>query len=297
MAGSSFFDHFSFFSSADPTGGQVDYVTSSVATSSKLAYVGSDGVAVMKVDNSTWLSSGQSRKSVRVQSNKAYSSGLMIFDVASMPYGCSVWPAMWTVGPNWPEGGEIDIIENVNNATVNQVTLHTGESTSCTTNAVSKAAVSTSMLGTTCASSQTADAGCAFQDTSSSAFGAGFNAAGGAVFALWIDQGNSANNGAGGVTVWKFARDSVPSDITSGSPNPLSSAWGTPQATWPATSSCKTSAVIGAQQVVFDITLCGGWCASDYGNSGCPGTCSERIEDPTNFNTAAWRINSVKVYQ
>lgn len=31
----------------------------------------------------------------------------------------------WMTGPNWPINGEIDIIEDVNSATVNGMTLHT----------------------------------------------------------------------------------------------------------------------------------------------------------------------------
>lgn len=44
----------------------------------------------------------------------AYSNGgLFIYDVAHMPTGCGLWPSIWMVGPNWPAGGEIDIIEGV----------------------------------------------------------------------------------------------------------------------------------------------------------------------------------------
>ena len=31
-----------------------------------------------------------------------------------MAYGCAVWPAYWSVGNQWPNDGEIDIIEGVN---------------------------------------------------------------------------------------------------------------------------------------------------------------------------------------
>lgn len=266
----------------------MNYVSESTATSNKLAYVEND-VAVMRVDNFTWLNAGANRNSVRITSKKGYATGLMLFDVAQMPHGCSVWPALWTVGGNWPNGGEIDIVENVNNATFNQLTLHTGASTSCSTNAVPQSAVSTSFMNRGCASSPSANAGCGYQDQSETAFGAGFNAAGGAVYALLID----ANSGT---TIWQFPRNKgIPSDITSGKPNPTS--WGTPKATWPSSDSCKTNEVISKQNIVFDITLCGGWAAADYPNSGCPGSCSDMVKDPTNYNLAVWKVNSVKIYQ
>lgn len=42
---------------------------------------------------------------VRLQSQKTYSGGLFIADIVAMPYGCSVWPAYWSVGPDWPAAG------------------------------------------------------------------------------------------------------------------------------------------------------------------------------------------------
>lgn len=37
----------------------------------------------------------------------------------------STWPAIWEVGDNWPNGGEIDILEGVNDSGSNKATLHT----------------------------------------------------------------------------------------------------------------------------------------------------------------------------
>ncbi len=99
----------------------------------------------MGVDSSTTLdpNGGVGRKSVRITSKASFTHGLIISDIGHMPGGiCGTWPARtyptrvnlcmcaydiidWTLGPNWPSNGEIDIIEGVNNAATNLMSLHT----------------------------------------------------------------------------------------------------------------------------------------------------------------------------
>lgn len=40
------------------------------------------------------------------------------------------WPAIWEVGANWPNQGEIDIVEGVNDVSPNAAVLHTATGTS-----------------------------------------------------------------------------------------------------------------------------------------------------------------------
>ncbi|KAG8892001.1 hypothetical protein FRC01_014399, partial [Tulasnella sp. 417] len=101
--GQNFFDYFLFYNWKDPTNGMVQYVTADEAFGSKLAYVTKDNKIIMKADNETVLDVGQPRKSVRIETNKAYTGGLFILDMERAPYGCGVWPAFWTTNANWPQ--------------------------------------------------------------------------------------------------------------------------------------------------------------------------------------------------
>ncbi len=75
-----------FMTFDDPTHGLVNYVDRDTAFNLGLAYVREDGVAVMKVDNTTSLQSGEKRNSVRIHTAKGYGQGLFIADIAQMPY-------------------------------------------------------------------------------------------------------------------------------------------------------------------------------------------------------------------
>ena len=48
------------------------------------------------------------------------------FDVRHIPQGCATWPAAWEVHEDgWPDYGEVDIIEGVNDIEPNASALHT----------------------------------------------------------------------------------------------------------------------------------------------------------------------------
>lgn len=130
ISGNGFFDAFTWWDSADPTHGFVDYVSKSDAQKAQLSYVDSTtGRFVMRADDSTVLSAGSStgRKSVRIHSKKLMGDGVLIAKVSRMPVGCATWPALWTsTRGTWPTGGEIDIVEGANDqGPTNLASLHT----------------------------------------------------------------------------------------------------------------------------------------------------------------------------
>lgn len=280
-----FFDSFDFFSGQDPTNGFVSYVDQSTAQSSNLINSTSSSV-YMGVDHTNVTPNG--RPSVRLTSKKSYDSGLVILDLAHMPAGCGTWPAFWTVGPNWPDNGEIDIIEGVNEQSTNAMTLHTGPGCSITNTGGFSGSITTSNCDIN-AAGQSTNAGCQIMESATNSYGAGFNSNNGGVYAtLW-------NSNA--ITIYFFPRSSIPSDIASGSPNP--SGWGTPAAVFKG--GCDISSTFKSQQIVFDTTFCGDWAGVVWSSGSCASkasTCNAFVENnPSAFANAYWSINSLKVYQ
>lgn len=124
-----FFPAFTFFSGPDPTHGSVHYLNATAAASTSLVGLLPDThSAFLGVDyTSTPSSDSPGRASVRLESVQTFNTGLLVADIRHMPAStCGVWPAFWLVGPKWPQGGEIDVLEGVNEQEGNAVTLHTG---------------------------------------------------------------------------------------------------------------------------------------------------------------------------
>nr|AAQ20798.1 1,3(4)-beta-glucanase [Rhizopus arrhizus] len=285
--GSSFFDGFTFFTDSDPTHGFVKYVDQATAKSSGLIYNQGSKV-IMRADNTTV----SGRKSVRITSKSSYSNSALpnvLLDLEHMPVGCGTWPAFWMVGPNWPNSGEIDIIENVNEATVNQVTLHTKNG--CTMAGVPRTQTGKSLTDNCYvnAAGQANNAGCGVQATNTNTYGKGLNNIKGGVYATRMTASQ-------GVQVWFFPRNNIPSDISSGSPNPPS--WPAPIASFPFQSGSCSISYFSQLQIVFDLTFCGDWAGSVYSSSGCPSSCNDYVaNNPRSFTNSYWSINYVKVYQ
>ncbi|OCK74731.1 glycoside hydrolase family 16 protein, partial [Lepidopterella palustris CBS 459.81] len=290
FAGASFFDNFDFWTGPDPTTGFVDYKDNVTAHNLGLASV-SGGVAYMKVDSTNTYApppNSNGRPSVRISSKKTYTHGLFLADIAHMPGSiCGVWPAFWTFGANWPNNGEIDIIEGVDKNTNNKISLHSGDNCKVTAQPESG-----TLLTTDCAESTGGGSGCSVGDGSTSSYGDGFNAVNGGVYAMeWTSTS---------IKVWFFPRSSIPNSITHGSPDVKT--FGTPVAFF---SGCDFDTHFANHQIVFDTNFCGVWAGQyDYQTTNCPsaaqgwaGCVTDVGNNPGWFSNAYWAINSVKIYQ
>ncbi|KAI9624352.1 hypothetical protein H4Q26_016922 [Puccinia striiformis f. sp. tritici PST-130] len=306
----------------DPTHGQVDYQAKEAAWKEGLVIVQPSSMdknftsAIMKVDNYTFLEDGKNRKSVRLTSKKSFKYGLVILDVMKMPFGCSTWPAcrqrifqtLFLTGRalscsyfvvlmlsldrwrEWPQGGEIDIVEGVNMGTLNQMTLHSVPG--CKVKDKMSENASGKVIHTDCDATGAGNIGCGVTDPSSASLGKGFNDNGGGVFVMeWKESG---------ISVWRFNRTEIPEDLAKGE-NPQPSKWSNPPISHWAQDDCNSlSQGFSAHRIVFDITLCGDWAgaAAVFNANGlCSGSCSAAVKDPAVFKDAYWEVASVKLYQ
>lgn len=143
----------------------------------------------------------EKRNSVKLYSKNYYKPGTVwVMDATHVPVGCSVWPALFTQGTNWPEHGEIgkllssplspnpslrdvvgvDIFEVVNNENANQYALHT--TAGCTASVNQTLGQSGNTGSTSCDQNQNSGSGCTVRDNNQASAGEGFNAAGGGVY-------------------------------------------------------------------------------------------------------------------
>ncbi|KAJ9101111.1 hypothetical protein QFC21_003329 [Naganishia friedmannii] len=300
-SGNSFFDHWSFWSYDDPTHGTVKYVDAGTAWNEGLISINNKGNAIMKVDTTEQVSGG--RKSVRIHGNLVYTGGLVLMDAVHMPTGCGTWPAWWSNGPNWPYGGEIDILEGINAFGDNQVSLHTGSGCHLAANDISMTGALTtgSYDSYNCASYETSNQGCGVRDsTNSDAYGKGYNNVGGGVYAMKWDKE--------GIKVWWFNRNSIPADITAEQPIP--SGWGRPVADFPSTD-CDPYKFFYEHFNIFDTTFCGDWAGADgvWNYAGYAGqdqscaamtgysTCADYVLNKGSaFTEAYWEVAYVKYF-
>ncbi|KAJ7113072.1 hypothetical protein C8R44DRAFT_882101 [Mycena epipterygia] len=300
LAGQNFLNAFKYNESIIDynSNGNVHFLSQSDAVAAKLTYI-DNGRVIIKVDNTTNGINDTmfGRNTVYLESNQLMNIGsLLIFDVNHIPFGCSVWPSLFTQGEGqkWPAAGEIDIIENVNLAKDNQFALHVAsdqcvQPTSIASNQTGR--ITTANGGVSyCNVTSTNNVGCVVAETKANSFGSGFASQGGGVYALLWDTA--------GIAMWYFGRSSVPSDI-GGTASPDPTTWGKASAWYPA-SSCDPVTNFGPQTITLYTNICGAFAnVPSVFDSTCGSiapNCSSLVQDPANYNDAYWEINYLRVF-
>ncbi|KAF2869502.1 concanavalin A-like lectin/glucanase domain-containing protein [Massariosphaeria phaeospora] len=285
-----FYGSFEFFTEADPTKGFVQYIGESEARELGLINSNNSKTASVEWGVETTKQTPEGRPSLRLESKKSYEHGLVVLDVQHMPFGCGTWPAFWMLGPDWPENGEIDILEGVHEETHNGITLHTGPGCAVESEA---GGFSGSLDTPNCdvnAEGQSKNKGCTIKSPTEKSYGAGLNSNEGGVYAT--EWSNDA------ISVFFFPRGEVPDDALGDNPDPT--AWGKPAAKF-ASTGCDIKGMFNDQKIIIDTTFCGEWAGNTWNTSTCASkapTCNEYVRDnPEAFKEAYWTVNALRVYQ
>ena len=223
---SKFFDEFQIKNISDPSSGFVEYVDAATAKAKSLAgirngqvYLGADSVT----ENTT-----NGRKSVRVESTRITSP-----PGSSLPISptCQVIPA----ASGQPTGRAA---RTGPTAARSISSLHSG--TGCTV-ANTGSAVGSVLTNANC------NTGCSQSTTDNQAYGDGFNAVKGGVYATqWTTAG---------IAIWFFPRANIPADITAGTPDPTT--WGKPLTNFVDSGSCDFATHFKSNRFIFNINFCG----------------------------------------
>ncbi|KAJ3572976.1 hypothetical protein NP233_g2731 [Leucocoprinus birnbaumii] len=288
---SSFLDFFNFEAIPDPTHGRVNYVGKGAAVSQGLVKQSGSNF-IIRADSTNKLDpDGPGRDSVRLSSKNTYNNHVAVFDVHHMPQGCGTWPAIWEKNPNsWPEGGEIDIVEGVNDQGPNAATLHTPPGCSMP----SSRDQTGSNTDLNCDATINDNRGCGVHFSSGNSYGPAFNNNGGGWYA--VEQSPEGIN----VYFWPRNSGSVPDEVKHGARSVNTDDWhqGTPSANFPGTRSCDIDDYFYEHTILINLTFCGDWAGSVYGDSGCPGTCVDYVNNnPGAFKNAYFEFASIRVYE
>ncbi|KAL4068802.1 glycoside hydrolase family 16 protein [Scleroderma yunnanense] len=287
LVGQGFLNAFNWQAIVDPTHGRVNYVTQATAQADGLVSVSGNQVT-LRADSTTVLSpSGPGRNSFRIQSNVQYTTHVAVFDIAHMPQGCGTWPA--EVGANWPNQGEVDIVEGVNDQTPNLSSMHTGANCTMPTSRI----MTGTSVGTNCDVYETNNSGCGVDINDNNSFGPSFNGIGGGWYA--IERTSSFVK----IFFWERESLSVPTDVRYPTSFVITDGWGTPAAYFPNTD-CDFSTHMGPHNIIINLTFCGDWAGNGgvYAASGCPSDCIDYVnQNPGAFTDAYFTFNSLNIYE
>ncbi|KAI6809085.1 hypothetical protein KC340_g18200 [Hortaea werneckii] len=302
VPGDNFFDAWTAYSDDDPTHGFVKYQTMQDAADQTLAAYTYDPTtesthAYIGVDRTNHAPDG--RNSVRLISKQKFDIGtLAVLDMVHAPTGPGTWGAYWFLGSGsqWPHAGEIDVFEQVHDTPHAATTLHTSpgcsvdNSSSLFQNTLKETDCNAGEAAMGCSTDAYTGAQTAQRNLATA--GDAFNQQGGGVYVMsWTHSG---------ISVWMFGRDSLPSDLAAGKPNP--SSWTDKPLAVFGGQGCDFNEAFVAQNAIINITLCGDWAGKVWESSGMAektgaDTCEDFVaNNPEAFAEAYFQIASFKVY-
>ncbi|KAG8947716.1 hypothetical protein FRC04_010490 [Tulasnella sp. 424] len=301
------FDHQTFGTDIDPTHGRVNYTDQAFAVSKNLTFTSKDTL-ILRADYTSVLNASDpygGRNSVRIQSKKSYGTSVTILDLRHMPQGCGTWPAFWTTAIlafdfqmlltnqnmhiiAWPDMGEIDIIEGVNDVGPNAATLHT--TPGCTMSSANMIETGT-LTATDCNAYVNSNTGCSVKSDKTTSYGPALNAVGGG----WYVMERTSNF----VNIWFWARNDplVPAEVQNGSGQVNPAHWGKPMANF-VNNNCDLSSKMSPQNIIINLTFCGDWAGNAFSCSGSGmQACINYVNNnPSGFANAYWDIAALRVY-
>ncbi|PCD43989.1 hypothetical protein AU210_003071 [Fusarium oxysporum f. sp. radicis-cucumerinum] len=289
--GDSLISGFDWFNGRDLSNGFVQYQDLEGAEQYGLYSVDPFSNTVrLRPDSARKFDLNEGRPSIRLESKESYQYGLFIADFQHMPISqCGTWPAFWAYGANWPNNGEVDILEGANLAYTNIMSAHTADG--CMLDPADSNLFSGNPQSLDCAVG-TDNVGCGFTPPASdtSSYGDGFNAVGGGVYAMEWDSEY--------ISIWHFPRGAIPADIEAKRPDPRK--WGLPQSLFGG-SKCNVDEYFNDMRIVLNINFCGDYGEGTWGSSetcrALAPTCREYVaSNPLDFQDAYFDVSYIDVY-
>jgi len=253
----------------DPTNGPTLYVNKSTALAEGLMTTGIDWATIRPGSVTTKVVNGSSRtlrKSIRLESSRAWTHFLLVLKYNQLPASCGAWPAFWTTCaskqcPTWPAGGEIDILEYCDRNQNTKSSVHIGGNNTCSLSgaAIDRCGHFTDMngMGNNCFTNYSqGKLGCAPNNWSPSP--TKLAEAPGTIAMEWSEDF---------IKVFHFGEHDVPVGLAGDKPTP--SLWGEGLvAYYPFAASEETCPsyknMLGPQNVIINLAVCGDW-AGNYG--------------------------------
>jgi hypothetical protein len=316
--GQTFFDSFNFYSKPDPANSFVQYVDLHTANDSALAgfvdyeYTNDlnqtqhvDKLVYLGVDFTTNTSSG--RPSVRMECKDTFNRALYVADIYHMPGGCGVWPAFWLLGTTlpWPQAGEIDVLEGINDQALNRMSLHTDKQLVLdnnthinSTNLPCGQRQEGHTLSTDCNVGSSGGTGCSIMSANAAhqGFGSTFNTNQGGYLVTEFTSN--------WIKIWQMARSTGDMYVANQVQPNLSAgrmrSWGPPTAMF-SRNGTDLSSYFQNLQMIFNTAFCGPWIDGTWNTSSCASlapTCQDYVSsNPSAFVDAYWLVKGVYVYE